>query len=189
MGETAWNNAYGGSQGGLSAFETEPSYQSEVQSSGMRSTPDVAFDADPVTGVSVYYISPTARNATSTSGRGWSSAGPASARRPGPAIIALADQSLAIANVASLSCTQALTDLYTLASASPGSFHGVTPASRDDRRWLRLRRPVHRGPVDARLLHGLGSLVGTSLLNGLVDEAEGTPLPRPPGPPRALSTV
>ena len=44
--------------GGLSQFESEPSYQDSVQSTGFRSTPDVSFVADPNTGVSVYVISP-----------------------------------------------------------------------------------------------------------------------------------
>ena len=51
--------------GGLSVYETEPSYQTSVQSTGYRSTPDVAFDGDPDTGVAVYVISPN-----STSGQG-----------------------------------------------------------------------------------------------------------------------
>ena len=42
------------SGGGYSLYEPEPSYQASVQSTGARSTPDVAFDADPNTGVPVY---------------------------------------------------------------------------------------------------------------------------------------
>jgi subtilase family serine protease len=48
--ETAWS----GSGGGESKYETEPSYQSSVQTSGKRGIPDVAWDADPATGVAVY---------------------------------------------------------------------------------------------------------------------------------------
>jgi hypothetical protein len=48
--EQAWNS----SGGGQSWVEPEPSYQDKVQSSGMRQMPDVAFDADPNTGVAVY---------------------------------------------------------------------------------------------------------------------------------------
>ena len=43
---------------GLSTIVTEPTYQNAVQSTGDRSTPDVAFDADPNTGVSIYVIPP-----------------------------------------------------------------------------------------------------------------------------------
>ena len=48
--ESAWV----GSGGGYSRYEPEPGYQAAVQSTGRRSTPDVAFDADPYTGVAVY---------------------------------------------------------------------------------------------------------------------------------------
>lgn len=48
--EVAWN----GSGGGTSNFETEPSYQAGVQQTGKRGIPDVAYDANPSTGVPVY---------------------------------------------------------------------------------------------------------------------------------------
>src|SRR5262249_31369340 len=48
------------SGGGLSRLLAEPSYQSVVQTTGKRSTPDVAFDGDPQTGVQVYSTSPFA---------------------------------------------------------------------------------------------------------------------------------
>jgi subtilase family serine protease len=49
--ETAWS----GSGGGYSSVESEPSYQLAVQDTGMRSSPDVAFDADSSTGFDLYY--------------------------------------------------------------------------------------------------------------------------------------
>ncbi|MGA2741497.1 MAG: S53 family peptidase [Bryobacteraceae bacterium] len=59
--ETAWScksalacEVEGGSSGGQSAYETEPSYQDAVQSSGKRGVPDVAYDANPNTGVPIY---------------------------------------------------------------------------------------------------------------------------------------
>ncbi len=45
--ETAWVD----SGGGASKYETEPSYQMAVQSTGKRGIPDVAYDGDPNTGV------------------------------------------------------------------------------------------------------------------------------------------
>jgi len=52
--ETAWS----GSGGGLSAYENEPLYQATYaipnDPSGKRGVPDIAFDADPNTGVAVY---------------------------------------------------------------------------------------------------------------------------------------
>jgi subtilase family serine protease len=59
--ETAWScssalscELLGGSSGGESAYEAEPSYQDGVQSSGKRGVPDVAYDANPNTGVPIY---------------------------------------------------------------------------------------------------------------------------------------
>lgn len=51
--ETAWS----GSGGGVSAFETEPAYQTTYGvpgANGKRAVPDVSYDADPVSGVAVY---------------------------------------------------------------------------------------------------------------------------------------
>jgi|HubBroStandDraft_1064217.scaffolds.fasta_scaffold06391_4 subtilase family serine protease len=48
--ETAWS----GSGGGTSAYEPEPSYQASSQNTGFRGIPDVAYDADPSTGVPIY---------------------------------------------------------------------------------------------------------------------------------------
>ena len=50
VSETGWSD----SSGGQSTYETEPSYQTALQSSGWRQNPDVAFDADPNSGVSIY---------------------------------------------------------------------------------------------------------------------------------------
>ncbi len=49
-GETAWSR----SGGGYSPYETEPTYQHGVQTTGFRSNPDVAYDADPASGFSIY---------------------------------------------------------------------------------------------------------------------------------------
>jgi subtilisin family serine protease len=76
-GEVAWS----GSGGGISLYETEPAYQVGVQSTGRRTTPDVAYDADPATGFSVYQ------------GGTWQTVGGTSAGAPQWAgLIALADQ-------------------------------------------------------------------------------------------------
>ncbi len=48
--ETGWS----GSGGGQSVYESRPPYQSSVQTSAYRQIPDVAFDADPNSGVAVY---------------------------------------------------------------------------------------------------------------------------------------
>ena len=48
-GETGWS----GGGGGVSQFESEPDYQSGVQTTGYRTIPDVAFDGDSASGVAV----------------------------------------------------------------------------------------------------------------------------------------
>ena len=80
-GQNQFEKPWVGSSGGYSRFETEPAYQRSVQRTGRRSSPDVSFDGDPNTGVSVYETAPS-------TGRGsWvpSSAGPAWVRRHGRA--------------------------------------------------------------------------------------------------------
>ena len=113
QGETAW----AGSSGGDSTIETEPSYQESVQSSGWRSTPDVAFDADPNTGVEVYSID-------ANSGRGsWLTAGGTSLGAPSwAAIVAIVDQGRAQNNAGALGSFQTLTALYSLPTSD---FHVI----------------------------------------------------------------
>ena len=53
VAEKAWN----GSGGGVSAYESEPTYQTNYsipKAKGMRSIPDVAYDADPASGFPIY---------------------------------------------------------------------------------------------------------------------------------------
>ena len=107
LGETAWS----GSGGGISTIEQEPSYQASVQSTGGRSTPDVAFDADPITGVPIY------------SQGSWITVGGTSLGTAAWAgMIAIVDQGRALANEGTLGSTQTLTALYSLPSSA---FHTV----------------------------------------------------------------
>jgi len=48
--ETTWT----GSGGGTSVYEAEPAYQGGVQTTAKRGVPDVAYDANPSTGVAIY---------------------------------------------------------------------------------------------------------------------------------------
>jgi len=50
------------SGGGASEFESEPAYQLSVQTTGIRTFPDVAFDANPATAVSIYNSSNSQSN-------------------------------------------------------------------------------------------------------------------------------
>lgn len=74
--EKAWSD----SGGGPSQYEAEPSFQRQAQDSGKRSSPDVAYNADPNTGFYVYDTVPDSSGYT-----GWFAYGGTSAvRRSGP---------------------------------------------------------------------------------------------------------
>jgi subtilase family serine protease len=118
--ETGWSGSTGGFSGTDSNFTSalsEPAYQRTALASaglddGVRTTPDVAFNADPSSGVSVY-------DSIGYDGQsGWFQLGGTSAAAPAWAgLIAIADQGLALAGKSPLSSTQVLTDLYSLPSS------------------------------------------------------------------------
>ncbi len=113
--ETGWS----GSGGGDSSYEKEPTYQTGVQSTGERSNPDVAYNADPNTGYAVYdtlnYYGQT----------GWFEVGGTSAGAPQvSALVAIANQGRALAGLGSLSgASQTLPALYNMSSSD---FHDIT---------------------------------------------------------------
>jgi subtilase family serine protease len=154
LGETAW----AGSSGGYSTIESEPSYQSSVQSSGFRSTPDVAFDGDTGTGVAVYSIDPG-------NGQGsWVTVGGTSLGAPAwAAIVAIVDQGRVLNGGSTLGSFQTLTALYSL---PPSDFHVIS------------------GGYNTQT--GLGSPNGRSLISDLVSGSTGsltsTPTPTTPSP-------
>jgi len=107
VSETGWS----GSGTGYSPYEPEPGWQSTAISASGRTTPDVAWDANPSTGVSVY-------DSVSYSGQsGWFTVGGTSVGTPSWAgLIAIADQGLALNHIGSLSNAQA--SLYQLSSSN-----------------------------------------------------------------------
>jgi hypothetical protein len=119
--ETVWTS--GG--GGYSQYEPEPSYQNAVQSSGLRSTPDVAFDGDPSTGVDVYSTPPGVKNGS------WEVVGGTSLGAPSWAgIIAIADQGRALVGKGSLDGpSQTLPALYAAASSDYHTASSPSPYS------------------------------------------------------------
>jgi hypothetical protein len=115
-GESGWID--GG--GGTSVYEAEPAYQDGVQASGKRMIPDVALDANPQTGASVY------DSYDDTSGDGpWMETGGTSLAAPiWAALIAIADQGRVSAGGTTLDgASQVLPALYALTAAD---FHDVT---------------------------------------------------------------
>ncbi|MFI4919311.1 MAG: S8 family serine peptidase [Legionellales bacterium] len=90
QGETAWS----GSGGGLSTIESRPAYQRDLptpQSKNKRGVPDVAYNADPATGFSIY------SSVETPMGKGWQVVGGTSAGTPQwAALVALANSALKI---------------------------------------------------------------------------------------------
>jgi subtilase family serine protease len=123
-GDYLYEAAWGGSGGGYSRYSAEPSYQRAIQSTGNRSTPDVAFVGDPNTGVQVYETAPGM-------GQGyWQVVGGTSLGSPAwAAIVAIADQGRALEGKASLDGpSQTLPALYAVSSTD---FHTIAPRGRD----------------------------------------------------------
>ena len=120
ISESAWS----GSGGGTSSFESQPSYQNGVvtQSITKRTTPDVAFDANPNSGVAVY---DSYNNGTSAP---WVKVGGTSLSAPSwSALLAIADQGRAAAGLSSLDgSSQTLPKLYALPSSD---FNDITTGS------------------------------------------------------------
>jgi subtilase family serine protease len=130
--ESGWGDGrltrfYGGSGGGISKYETQPSYQKGVvpQTSTARTGPDVAYDANPNTGVSVYL---------QTGGYNWVEAGGTSIGAPEwAALFAIADQTRVAEGKGTLTSTQALTALYAAdahnnynSTTYTSTFHDIT---------------------------------------------------------------
>jgi subtilase family serine protease len=144
--ESAWSS----SGGGISAYESKPGYQSGVtQSSKSRTSPDVAYDADPNTGVYVYFQG------------GWYAFGGTSIGAPQwAALVAIADQGRAINGNTSLdSASQTLPAIYNLPSTD---FHDVTTGS------ARNRGTTLKATAGYDLITGRGSPIADVLIPHLV---------------------
>jgi len=121
--ETGWAD----STGGISGYEREPSYQTIAQTTGARTTPDVAYDANPNTGFIVY------DSVAYDGGKGWWEVGGTSAGAPQwAALVAIADQGRAVKGLGTLNGTsQTLPLLYSLYNSTQYSqaFHDETAGS------------------------------------------------------------
>ena len=118
ISETGWSS--GG--GGLSRYESEPSFERSAQNYGMRATPDVAYSADTNKGYYVYDGTGFGSGQT-----GWYAYGGTSAGAPQwAALIALADQGRAAVGLGSLSNVPAAlyglprSDFYDVTSGNNG---------------------------------------------------------------------
>jgi hypothetical protein len=162
VSETGWGNGsrthrLGGSGGGVSLYEAELGYQQAVQTTGKRTAPDVAFDANPGTGVAI------ADSFDGTANNPWAVIGGTSLGAPSWAgLMALVNQGRAAAGENALdhaSPTETLTALYSLPSsdfhANLGGNNGTTTTG--------LLNPARYNEVT-----GLGSPVATLLVADLV---------------------
>jgi subtilase family serine protease len=172
--ETGWSEA----GGGVSTLVNEPTYQDAIQTTGNRSTPDVSFDADPNTGVSIYFIPPD-----NTSGQGgWAVVGGTSVGAPAWAgIMAIVNQGRAVAGLPALTgSTQTVPTLYTLPSSdfnkAPVSTHGSAS-----------NLSINTASYNTQT--GLGSPVGAALMSALAGSIVSTPTPTPSPSPTSTPTT
>jgi len=126
ISESGWGSGTssginGGSGGGISTYESQPSYQSGVvtQTSTKRALPDVSFDASPNSGVAVIDTWDFG------SSDPWAQIGGTSLAAPSWAgIIALVNQDRALSGLKPLDgATQTLPGIYSLSAAD---FHDIT---------------------------------------------------------------
>jgi subtilase family serine protease len=142
--EIGWS--FGG--GGFSQYEREPSYQAGVQSSGVRTIPDVAYDADPQNGFAVCdSLDPYAT-------AGWDVIGGTSAGAPQwAALLAVANAQRAASHLPALRAAAA--DLYQLPIAD---FHDVTAGANGFSAGAGYDLVTGRGsPYANRIVHALAS--------------------------------
>ena len=148
--ETGWS----GSGGGVSQFESRPTYQNSVITvvGVSRGTPDVSFNADPNTGVWV----------EDSYAGGWFQVGGTSFAAPAwGALIAIADQGRAAAGLGTLDgATQTLPTLYSVARRD---FHDVTSGSNG----------AYSASAGYDLVTGLGSPVANLLIPDLAGVKSG----------------
>jgi hypothetical protein len=151
--ESGWS----GSGGGISADEAQPSYQHGIvtQSSSRRTNPDVAYDANPSTGVPVYDSFDT-----STAWGQWG--GTSIAAPQWAALFAIADQARAAGGQGPLISTQALSLLYATYNSSSYSsdFHDITSGTSTG-------SPHYTAGTGYDLVTGLGTPNASQLVNVL----------------------
>jgi hypothetical protein len=155
-GNYASESAWTGSGGGLSQYESQPSFQNGVvtQSTKFRTTPDVSYDANPSTGLEVYQ---TFGNSAPT--KPWVQVGGTSDASPQwAALIAIADEGRALAGESPLNNTELLPWLYQLPSMD---FHDVTTGQSTG-------FPHYKAGPGYDLATGLGSPVVPNLVPDLI---------------------
>jgi autotransporter-associated beta strand protein len=157
--ETGWS----GSGGGPSVYEPEPPCQEGVQSSGAREIPDVAFDADPYTGVAVYDTYDAEYNSGYYGTNPWAQFGGTSLSAPCFAgLISIADQYRAARGRGTLDGpSQTLPTLYAI---DADDYHDIVSGSNGG----------HSAGLGYDMVTGLGSPVANQLVPDLALYPAGT---------------
>jgi hypothetical protein len=149
--ESAWS----GGGGGISAYESQPSYQkgTVTQSTTQRTSPDVSYDANPDTGFPVY------QTYGNNSSDPWLQYGGTSDAAPQwAALVAIADQGRELDGEAALSGTALMKDLYSLPSSD---FHDITSGTTDG-------SPRESATKGYDLATGIGTPIANLVVVGLV---------------------
>ena len=152
--ETGWSD----SGGGPSSYESQPSYQTGVvkQTTLARATPDVAYDANPSTGVAVYDSVPY-----DGSTLGWVQVGGTSNGAPQwSALLALADQARAANNESALNTTSP-TQVQTLLYSNSNDFHDITSGTSTG-------SPSYSAGTGYDYVTGMGSPMANLVVSSLV---------------------
>ena len=176
VGWGAYSNSLGvflGGGGGLSRFQSEPTFQQGVQSTGSRATPDVSLLADPATGAWI------ADPYNLPGDNPWEIVGGTSLSAPAwAALFALVDQGRVASGKATLGTagpTEAQTALYGLSKAD---FHDVTGGSNG-----------YSAGAGFDLVTGLGTPLADLLVPDLIAFAGGPASATPVAPIAAASLV
>jgi hypothetical protein len=151
LSESGWR----GSGGGVSPYESQPAYQNGVvtQSSTQRTSPDVAYNADPNTGVYVRF------------NNSWWSFGGTSAGAPQwAALLAIADQGRAVVGSNPLGSQDTLNALYSLYNSA--DFNDVTTGASTG-------NPQYSAGPGYDLVTGIGTPNADLLINDLVNYRSG----------------
>ena len=157
------SSTLGGSGGGISKFESQPTYQNGIvsQSTTKRTYPDVSLDADPFTGVPIYdswdFTNTSSPNTPWVPGE---EGGTSLATPMWAGLIAIADQGRNLAGATSLDgATQTLPDIYQLPSSD---FHDITSGSNG----------AYTAGIDYDLVTGRGTQVAISLVPDLAGQPQ-----------------
>ncbi len=166
LGETGWGNGagsfrQGGAGGGVSKYQARPPYQTGVVEDNFRSVPDVAFNADPESGVAVL-------DSWDFGDNGWARLGGTSLAAPmWAAVMAIANQERRKVGLGSLEgASQTLPMLY--AMANDGVFRDIVRGNNG-----------YPAGVGYDSVTGLGTPIVDRVVKGLVERPAPLAAPLP----------